>query len=1018
MTAPAYSTTNTTARRPNKTHACPICGSRKAAKGCYWREDSGGWVMAYCATPSDKRAINSPVPGLYLHLNKDGHRFVDEMIELNRRIEQEKAAQPKSLAPRQIDEINRYFLAICPLLDKHLTYLQEEKVPSFACSTLKYSQAGRLAKELLKQFPKTAPLHPLMLEVIGKDGRKWWTIAGAADGLLFPATNVDGLILGIQIRKDKPKGKDDRYRWLSSGGKGGTPLAVFKAMEWSANPYMLIITEGFKKASRAAATWGCNAISLAGVNGYKEAELIRTITQLRVTNIVLAFDQDKHQNPSVKKAEKKLLATLAAALPTANYATLEWAIETGKGLDDALKAGSDFEFKLAGQRFVNGLDRSIISKAFGKARPLYTLQQARKLHRATIDRLLTNPTDERLVITSPTGTGKSKAADDALAETARYGKLANRWLLLAPNKANIAERTAPGTKLFDAIAAGLVVIQQGRNYVDVTQPFKPTPFDCANPAAHTAGAARQIAAKVVCKDCPFGSADNWDKAYPGQPRVFECEQIGYIASRQASEAALVVIATKDAYLNNSDMSDKFTGIICDEDLLPHLYEVINYSSETFTGWREAISLKNLAATTWERLMAVIELAFNKLATRKNLPAFEWLIESRPYLREAATQLYEDLDDLVYQCGLYGKNKEGAFDFERPYEHNSKKRFPFKGGVELLDALNPFTTNQAHFARCSDKSYKLVVYAPRAELINTLRSKTLVILDATLPLALKFYLPDLKETRFDVPQNIQIFQITDALYSKQDLFNPKTRERVGRATAAFAKGKKKHLTIVPQRFESGEQALPLPEGGQVEHWGMHKATNQYSDCDSLVLVGHHQRPVDYIKAELQAARNFAAVPVPKSNGPDRVLKLYNCLMEGVGAGRWMKCDQDPDVQTAIEQDYQANIIQALGRLRAACRSFDLPPAQVLILCNEPVGDLAITKLVTVKEIISNPPENETFIDNNFMKPSKNGGLVPAYTAAVTGLGALDETLTQDVTRENQLLEAIWGAFEELDYPLRH
>jgi len=520
----------------------------------------------------------------------------------------------------------------------------------------------------------------------------------------------------------------------------------------------------------------------------------------------------------------------------------------------------------------------------------------------------------------------------------------------------------------------------------------------------------------VCSDCPFGSADNWENSHPGQPRSFECEQVGYIASRRASEAAQVVIATKDAYLNNSDMTDDFDGIICDEDMLPHLYEVIDYGSETFAGWREAINLKNLPATAWERLMAVIELAFDKLATRENTPTIQRLIEPRPYLLESANQLLEDLDELIFQCGNYKKSNEGAFDFERPYEHNSKRRFPFKGGAELLDALTGFV-NVVNFSRCPDNSYKLVVHAPRTKLVNILRSKTLIILDATLPPALEFYLPGLKEVKFEVPQNIQVFQITDALYSKQDLFNPATRQRVGRAIAAFADGKQKPLTILPQRFEKGELAIPLPDNSQVEHWGKHKATNQYSSCDSLVLVGHHMRPIDLIRAELITARNFATVSTPRGKGPGRVLKLYNCLMEGVGAGRWMKADPDPDVQAAIEQDYQANNIQAIGRLRASCRSRDMAPAQVLILCNEPVGDLPITKLVTVDEIITNPPKITTFIDNNFMKRSKNGGLVPVYTAAITGLGVLDDNLTQDLTRENQILEVIWGEFDDLDYPLR-
>jgi len=762
-----------------------------------------------------------------------------------------------------------------------------------------------------------------------------------------------------------------------------------------------IITEGYKKAYLANREWGCNVISVAGVSGYAESELIRTLKKLKTTVVVVAFDQDKRQNPKVKEEERKLLNRVAAGCPGTAIFTLEWQAELGKGLDDALKASAEFEFKPAGPRHVENIAPEEIARAFGKKRKLYSLEKARRLHRAMFDRLVTRASHEQICLTSPTGTGKSRAADDSLAHNVMSGRLSGRWLLLAPNKANIAERTQPGSLLYQAIQPRLAAIQQGRNPVDLSQPYTPTPFDCANPAAQDAGVARQIAAKVVCGECPFGSADNWDKAYPGQPRPFECEVTGYIASRRVSEAAPVVIATKEAFLNNSDMAEGFDGIICDEDLLPHLYEIIYYGSETFTGWRESISLKNLAAPAWERLMAIIELAFNSLATRENRPVIEWLTEARPLLQETATQLYEDLDNLIYECGLYGKNKDGAFDFERPYDHNSKRRFPFKGGAELLDALSGYI-GKVYFARCPDKSYTLKVYAPRAALVNTLREKKLFVLDATLPPALKIYFPKLKEVKFEVPQNIQIFQITDAAYTKRNLFNPATRSRVGKGIGAFADGKEKHLTIIPQQFESGPEAMPLPENSLVTHWGLHKATNQYSDCDGLTLVGHFMRPIDHIKAELLTARSFVGKPAPKTNGPDKVLRLYNSIdpLTGKGAGRWMQADPDPEIQAAIDHDYQANIIQAIGRLRAACRPWTLPPVQVAILCNEPVGDLEINQLLTMDEIITNPPKTTTFIDNVFMKKGENGGVVPAYPTVSSGNAMLDAELDQDETRETQ------------------
>jgi hypothetical protein len=119
---------------------------------------------------------------------------------------------------------------------------------------------------------------------------------------------------------------------------------------------------------------------------------------------------------------------------------------------------------------------------------------------------------------------------------------------------------------------------------------------------------------------------------------------------------------------------------------------------------------------------------------------------------------------------------------------------------------------------------------------------------------------------------------------------------------------------------------------------------------------------------------------------------------------MRADTDSDIQAAIEHDYTANIIQAIGRLRAALRPDHLPPARVLILCNEPVADLKIDLLTTVEELTTNPPDYTNFINNNYMKTDESGQLVPAFIAVQEGRDPWDDTLIQDETRETQLF---WG-----------
>jgi|APThiThiocy_cv2_1041547.scaffolds.fasta_scaffold00492_20 hypothetical protein len=984
----------------------------RVPSGVPMRHRQGGWL--HQLAPAD-----------------EGVTISDFKASLNRGA----AAEIKPLPPELTDRINRALLALCPLTETHRFYLVQAGVDPLGCGSLDYSQAATIARQLAEQFGEaTARRHPILLKVERENGRNYWTIAGAATGILFPATNVEGQILGIQIRKDQPRGSEDRYRWLSHAGLGGTPLTVFQTATGAANSHMVIITEGYKKAANAARAWACHAISLAGVAAYKEADLLHTLESLNAGVIALAFDQDKRHNPQVKTAEQRILKLLAAALPESKLFYLNWAETSGKGLDDALAVGAEFHFDEAlaagtieGTRLVNDLPGLVVDRAFSQIGPLYTVEGARSQHRAFFGRLLVHPNKTQRVITSPTGTGKSRAADDALADTLMEGNLSGRWLLLAPNRANIAERIAPGTLLGKAVKAGRAAIQQGRTLFDIEElkivGRKSTAEDCANPQAADAGAARQVTARVVCAQCPFGSDQNWqDHAAeigysldqtPNRP--WKCETQGYLNSRKISRQAQLVIATKEAYLNNSDLLAEFDGgVIVDEELLGYLLEIITIDTAILGGWREKIAVKGLNFPAWEQLFRIIETAFNNLAESQEQSTSAQLLESREHLQTAAATLGVDLEQVLLDCYRDGQgpDHDGVYGFERHYRHNARLVLPFRAGADLLAALED-KDNPPRFSRQPNGSYVLVAHRPRRHLIEQLKDKTLVVLDATMPPALKMLLPDLKEIHYRVKQNLHITQITNALYTKRDLFNQATRQRVEAAIRSFASGSRNHLSIVPLRFQDGPEALQLPEKSRSEHWGLHRATSRFSDCDSLVLVGHHLRPIDYIRAEIIACRAYAGGELsqePPGPGQQQLkLRLYNHhLANGRGAGRWMRADADSDIQAAIEHDYTANIIQAIGRLRAAIRPDYLPQARVLILCNEPVADLKIDVLTTIDELTTDPPQDQIFINDSYMKSDDSGELVPVYTAVMEGKDPWDEELVQDETRQSQLF------FEE-DWP---
>jgi hypothetical protein len=1041
--------------RSGPRQGCLICGNNK--KGCSWNSNT-----VFCKYQENNRP-NYGLWTTYQHPNPfspagygnyDNVTIADLRPRAVQQQQQQQTTQPVQVTaspatkPEVVplpddtkDRLNRRLLELCQLSDKHRAYLEGEGVAHTAsCGSLSYKKSFGIATQLVKEFGvDVCRRYPALVLVKDKTGtREWWAIPAAANGILFPETNVDGYITGLQIRKDVPAGKDDRYRQLSHGGLGGVPLSVFKARSGTTGSNHLLVTEGFKKASAGSEYWQCHTISLAGVNGYNPEELIRTVAILGVEIVSLAFDADKRTNPNVARAEQRMLNILAAAFPKLTIFRLEWGDgTTAKGLDDAIKAGCEFKFIPAantGSRLVNDLPASVHARNFTNTRKMHTVDEVRTLHRQFFDRLLSAPDGSQTALTSLTGTGKSTAADNSLAFFATMrasGMLRGRWLILAPNKANIDERTRPGTELGKAVASGYVAIQQGRRQIDLGDPnLVQSPFDCANQNADIAGKNRQVTAQVVCPTCPFGSEENWRKAFPdGSKRPWKCEQDGYLASRENSETAPVVIATKETVLNNSNLIDNYDGVIVDEELTHHLIEIVQISSATLDGWRHKIAAKGLVALEWERLFQVINRACATLAGQTaggsaGVGGDGRLVDAPEHMQTAATALGYDYNQILTDCHYYRhyNNNQGSYDFERPYSiqtgigNKVKDIFPFRGAHELLDRLFD-AENPARFARADDGSYSLVIHLPRQKLVNKLSQKTLVVMDATLPPVLKMLLPRLQKLCYDVPQNIHITQTTNALFSKRDLYKPETRAKVEAVNRAFAGDSKKHLTMLPMRFQEGTEALQVPAGSQVEHWGLHRATSKYSDIDSLTIVGHHLRPIDYIKAEVIAARAFAGknscVDGRSGDGDDNGLpaetfRLYNHIMpNGKVAGRWMKCDRNKYIQAAIDAEYACNIIQAIGRARAALRPFDRPPVYVLILCNEPVADLPVDLLTTTRELVTNPPEKQVFISNIYMKKSETGGLVPSYTDVMNGKDPWDAALVQDETAETQACEpAAW------------
>src|SRR5262245_6130820 len=243
-------------------------------------------------------------------------------------------------APATLDHVYRALLAALPLAPSHHQALRQRGLADseIRCrqyGTLPLKGRAALATRLVPWWGADVCTQVPGFYVAERDGRRWWSFAGAA-GLLIPVRNLDGHIVALKVRADNP---DDgpKYTTISSAKHGGpSPGApVHVPLYEGARGSTVRLTEGELKADVATALSGLLTISVPGVAMWRKA--IPVLQDLRAAQVFLAFDADWRINPHVAQA----LGQAAFALGTAGYEVQveTWDPALGKGIDDLLAAG-------------------------------------------------------------------------------------------------------------------------------------------------------------------------------------------------------------------------------------------------------------------------------------------------------------------------------------------------------------------------------------------------------------------------------------------------------------------------------------------------------------------------------------------------------------------------------------------------------------------------------------------------------------------------------------------------------
>ena len=174
----------------------------------------------------------------------------------------------------------------------------------------------------------------------------------APEGIGIPIRNVEGKIVGIQIRRDTAD-SGSRYTWFSStfmyanpkamelmegGTSPSSPIDVVYPLK-SMNRDFIVITEGHFKAARFADRYGCTVLSLQGVGNFRGIEDV--IEKLKPKRVMIGFDADMCTNCQVFRNALKLSSAISR-LTSVGF--LLWDVKAGKGLDDVIDAGNEKAF--------------------------------------------------------------------------------------------------------------------------------------------------------------------------------------------------------------------------------------------------------------------------------------------------------------------------------------------------------------------------------------------------------------------------------------------------------------------------------------------------------------------------------------------------------------------------------------------------------------------------------------------------------------------------------------------------
>jgi hypothetical protein len=252
---------------------------------------------------------------------------------------------------------------------------------------------------------------------------------------------------------------------------------------------------------------------------------------------------------------------------------------------------------------------------------------------------------------------------------------------------------------------------------------------------------------------------------------------------------------------------------------------------------------------------------------------------------------------------------------------------------------------------------------------------LLVLDGTAnPEILKALVPELRVSdEIRVERNAFVVQVTDRTFYRGSLlksaeageegnrYDPARWKEVCGFIEGIAQGSRT-LVVTNKRVRcqlTGEDAERLPISGKfgnadIAHFGNIRGSNEFKDHDAVIILGRDEPNIEAAEQRAMAIWYDTKEPIKRisQSGPHpnypKERRAYSTRDNSDGTVG-VSVHPDPRVQAVVEQVREAEMLQAIDRLRLIHAE---RRKTVYILCSIPL-DIPVDELVTWKQLIADP-----------------------------------------------------------------